>query len=166
MAFYFHIFAVAVYSATQGSIFPVRHACNAVTRVIIVLSLNDELTELQCTNISDCTGRDNLRSSKMLPVCNVINYSINFLHTVATFLFTLVALLENQDGVLSPKHVVQFMNVVNNCTPCHCMHYSSTGSKTPQTCLYSYFILTFMITHTHLFGSNEVRKMLTSSHQA
>lgn len=45
-------------------------------------------------------------------MCNVINYSINFVYTVTDFLFTLVALLEHQDGVLSPKHAVQFMNVV------------------------------------------------------
>lgn len=68
-------------------------------------------------------------------MCYVINYSIIFLHTVTNFLFTLLALLEHEDGALSPKHAVHFMNVVNNCTLCHCMHYSSTRSKTPQTCL-------------------------------
>jgi hypothetical protein len=51
----------------------------------------------------------------MLPVCNVMNHSINFLRTVTNFLFTLVALLEHEDGALSPKHAVQFMNAVNIC---------------------------------------------------
>ena len=94
------------------------------------------LIKLQCSNNSDCTGMDSLCSLKMLPVCNVINYSINFLRTVTNFLLTHVALLEHEDGALLPKHDVQFMNAVNNRTLCHCMQYSSTRSKTPQTCLW------------------------------